>query len=90
LGTLGLKVKYLDWGDRLRGRMYHFLLLTYHSIIKKIKTEGNSFFGFLLVFIDLLGHIYENDQRLSQEPKIIESSLKAFWNAQLLLFKIKY
>jgi hypothetical protein len=39
---------------------------------------------------DLFGHIYENDQRLSQEPKIPESSLKAFWNAKCLLFKIKY
>jgi hypothetical protein len=44
--------------------MGHFLLVTYHSIVnKKIKSEGNSFFGFFCDFSknDHFGNIYEND-----------------------------
>ena len=49
LGTLGLKVKYLDWGVRIRGPMYHFLLVTYHSIVNKNKIRGQ-FLGFYCDF----------------------------------------
>jgi hypothetical protein len=43
--------------------MYHFLLVTYHFIVKKIKLEDNSFFGFYCDFSinDLFGHVYESD-----------------------------
>jgi hypothetical protein len=69
--------KYLDCKNRLRMRMYHFLLITYHSIVNKNKIRIKFIFlGFICDFWknDLSCHIYENDQRLSQEPKILEKS----------------
>ena len=48
---LGQKVKYLHWGDRLRGRMCHFLLVMYHSIVKKNKIRGEYIFWvFITIF----------------------------------------
>jgi hypothetical protein len=62
-------------------------------LLKKIKPEGNSFFGFLIAIfrkITFLAIYEEIDHKLSQEPKILELKSKAFWNAQCLLLKIKY
>jgi hypothetical protein len=49
--SLGLKIKYIVWGVRLRGRMYHFLLVTYHSIVNKNKIRGQFIFWvFIAIF----------------------------------------